>query len=86
MSEKIKLQYPVEIDGRKYTELTMRRCKVKDRRAAVKASSDPVDQEISLISNLCEVPPDVIDNLDASDYDAAQKVLLRFFGSAPMKS
>lgn len=80
MTTTIKLQFPVEVDGHEYTELHMRRCKVKDRRLAAKQKTDE-DREIALISNLCEVPPTVLDELDAVDYAAVCKVLQGFFGS-----
>lgn len=82
MKEKIKLKYPVTVDGVEYTSLEMRRCKVKDRRLAEKNGSSDADKEIGLISNLCEVPPSVIDELDAFDYDKLQKVLMGFLSTA----
>ncbi len=83
MNNKIKLQYPVTIDGVSYTELTMRRSKVKDR-LVVAAMKDKTDEEkeILLFANLCEVAPDVIRELDEADYPAVQKVYMDFFGSA----
>lgn len=79
MTTTVKLKYPVMVDGTEYAELQMRRCKVKDRRAAAKQKSDE-DREITLISNLCEVPPSVIDELDSVDYEQLQEVLRGFFG------
>lgn len=81
MTTTVKLKYPVMVDGTEYAELQMRRCKVKDRRAAAKQKSDE-DREITLISNLCEVPPSVIDELDSVDYEQLQEVLRGFFGLA----
>ena len=81
MKEKIQLQYPVTVDGVEYYELSMRRCKVKDRRLAEKQKTD-AEKEIFLIGNLCEVPPTVIDELDAIDYDKLQKVLMGFLNTA----
>ena len=80
MTTLIKLKFPVTVDGHEYTSLTMRRCKVKDRRIAAKQKSDE-DKEITLIANLCEVAPDVIDELDAVDYAKLQEVLSGFFVS-----
>ena len=79
----IKLQHPVTVDGVSYSELTMRRSKVKDRLAVanMKDKSDE-EKEILLFANLCEVSPDVIRELDESDYPAVQKVYMGFFGSA----
>lgn len=79
MTTTIKLKYPVMVDGTEYAELNMRRCKVKDRRAAAKQKTDE-EREITLISNLCEVPPSVIDELDSVDYEQLQEVLRGFFG------
>lgn len=76
----IKLQYPVTVDGHEYAVLNMRRCKVKDRRIAAKQKTDE-DKEITLIANLCEVPPSVIDELDAMDYAKLTETLQGFFDS-----
>lgn len=75
----MKLKYPVTVDGHEYTQLEMRRCKVKDRRMAEKQGTTAADKEIALIANLCDVPPNVIDELDAVDYAELQKVLTGFF-------
>lgn len=83
MNQKIKLQYPVTIDGVLISELNMRRSKVKDRLAvaAMQGKTDE-EKEIVLFANLCDVSPDVIRELDESDYPAVQKVYIGFFGSA----
>ncbi len=80
---KIKLQYPVNVGGVEYAELTMRRSKVKDRLvvANMKDKSDE-EKEIRLFANLCEVAPEVIQELDEADYPEVQKVYMSFFGSA----
>lgn len=80
-ANEITLSFPVTVDGREYSTLSMRRCKVKDRRLASKQKT-PEDQEITLIANLCEVPPSVIDELDAVDYEKLLETLKGFFGSA----
>lgn len=82
MNQKIRLEYPITVDGVEYKELEMRRCKVRDRRLAEKNGGTDADKEIYLISNLCEVPPGVVDELDAADYAKAQKVLMGFLSSA----
>ena len=80
--EKIKLEYPVKIDETTYTELTMRRGKVKDRLAVSVMKTTDEEKEISLFANLCEVSPAVIKELDETDYTKVQKVYMGFFGSA----
>lgn len=79
MTTIITLSYPVIVDGTEYASLSMRRCKVMDRRLAAKQKTDE-DREITLIANLCEVPPSVIDELDTVDYSKLQEVLTGFFG------
>lgn len=75
----ITLAFPITVDGHEYKALQMRRCKVKDRRAAARQKTQE-EQEITLIANLCEVPPEVIDELDSVDYTKLQEVLSGFFG------
>lgn len=82
----IKLKYPVNIDGVSYTELNMRRSKVKDRLAVTAMKCSDEQKEITLFANLCEVSPKVIEELDETDYTSVQKVYLGFFGSAPETS
>ena len=78
MSEnQIVLEYPVIVDAQEYKILHMRRCKVRDRRAAMKISGTDADKEIWLMASLCEVPTEVIDELDEADYAKIQAM----FGS-----
>ena len=78
MSEKtIKLDYPVEADGKKITELNMRRATVRDQKVASKAGR-PEEQEITLFSNLCEVAPATIEALDLADYKKVQEAFTSF--------
>ncbi len=83
----IELNYPVEATGETFTNLTMRRSKIKDRLlvAKMKNVSDE-EKEIRLFANLCEVEPKVIEELDESDYSNLQKVYLGFFNSEEMSS
>lgn len=81
MTTKVTLKFPFVADGIEYNELNMRRCKVKDRRLAGQKKTDE-EKEITLIANLCDVPPSVIDELDSVDYGQLQGVLRGFFGLA----
>ncbi|MDB2550918.1 phage tail assembly protein [Rickettsiales bacterium] len=80
--QNIKLNYPIESDGANITDLNMRRSKVKDRLivAKMKNSSDE-EKEIRLFANLCEVSPNIIEELDESDYANLQKAYMDFFKS-----
>ena len=80
----IKLDYPITVDSQQIKELRMRRCKVKDRRMAMKQWHTDEDREIGLIANLCELPPEAIEELDAADYAKVQKEFGRFFGLATL--
>lgn len=82
----IKLDYPVTVEGTEYKELTMRRPKVKDQKAADKASGSDADKETMLFANLCEVPPAVIDELDMLDYGKVQKEYSGFLSPNGKKS
>jgi hypothetical protein len=44
--------------------------------------ADDASREVHLIANLCEVPPHVIDELDAADYAKLTETLQGFFASA----
>ena len=80
--QNIKLNYPIESDGANIADLNMRRSKVKDRLivAKMKNSSDE-EKEIRLFANLCEVAPNIIEELDESDYSNLQKAYMDFFKS-----
>ena len=80
--QNIKLNYPIESDGTNITDLNMRRSKVKDRLvvAKMKSASDE-EKEIRLFANLCEVAPNIIEELDESDYANLQKSYMDFFKS-----
>ncbi len=70
----LKLKHPVELDGRTYEELSIRRPKVKDRLAVDKMKATDAEKEVRLFSNLAEVPPELIETLDMSDYVTLQAI------------
>ena len=69
----ITLEYPVTVDGATHTTLTMRRPKVCDMRDAQRGGGTNADSEIRLFGNLCEVAPNVIEEIDMADYAKMQK-------------
>jgi len=79
--EKIDLDYPVEVAGKKYTELHIRRPKVRDHLVADRMGGGNAEKEVKLLANLCEVAPEVIEELDAADYQRLQGVYGRFLSS-----
>jgi hypothetical protein len=83
MKEPIALTYPIKVDGHEYSELTMRRPKVKDRLMVDRADMHQSDSEIHYFSNLCEVSPDVIEELDWSDFVKLREKLQLFLDTRP---
>ncbi|BAM87693.1 conserved hypothetical protein [Bradyrhizobium oligotrophicum S58] len=65
---KITLDFPIEVEGQKYSSLTMRRPKTKDSKKAAKFKGHDADRGVLLLADLCGVAPNVIDELD--EYDA----------------
>jgi hypothetical protein len=75
----INLNYPVTHNGQTYESLTLRRSKIKDRLAVSKMTCSDEEKEIRLFANLCEVPPEVLMELDESDYKKLQTEYMSFF-------
>lgn len=88
MKTRVELEYPVTVNGEETTELFMRRPKVRDerdaRRAAGRDATD-AEREIVLLSNLCEVAPEALYELDMADYERLQKAFTDFFPKASPK-
>ncbi|WP_440055502.1 phage tail assembly protein [Pseudoalteromonas sp. T1lg65] len=83
MKDIIKLNFPVTVDAHEYAELTMRRPKVRDRLMVDKSDLSESESEIRYFSNLCEVPPEVIEELDWSDFVKLREKLQAFLVSRP---
>ena len=77
--ETIKLQYPISAEGNTVTEIKLRRPKVADLRKMGMRTKDEIGQSLALISDLAELPPEAIDDLDAADYKVVGEVIGRFF-------
>lgn len=75
---KLELLFPVTVNGTVYQSLNIRRSKVKDRLAVSKLNLSDEEREIRLLSNLCEVAPEVLQELDEKDYQALQRAYLDF--------
>ena len=80
---KLELLFPVTVNGTVYQSLNIRRSKVKDRLAVSKLNLSDEEREIRLLSNLCEVAPEVLQELDEKDYNPLTHyplVFVRDFG------
>ncbi|GJD79388.1 hypothetical protein GCM10007886_29520 [Methylobacterium gregans] len=76
----IKLLFPVNVGGQNYTALTMRRPKTADALAAGRAKRDEMERGIFLLARLCDVAPDVIEELDETDFFSLTEQLESFRG------
>jgi hypothetical protein len=76
----ITLDYPIDFEGGKLSEITIRRPKVSDVTAARKGKKDEAEQEVTLIASLSGLPASAIEQLDLADYKKLQEVLQGFFG------
>lgn len=88
MSERsmIALDYPIEADGVRLERLSIRRPKVRDLLTANKSGGgDEVAREIRLFANLCEVAPEVIEDLDMADYGKLQDAYAGFTSGSQTK-
>ncbi|HGY0940917.1 TPA: phage tail assembly protein [Vibrio cholerae] len=74
----VKLNYPIELGGKKIEALQLRRPKVRDQLIADKQNKNDADKEVHLMSLLAEVETAVIQELDMDDYTEVQKVLVGF--------
>lgn len=77
----VALAVPVEWQGQKIAEVSVRRPKVKDLRAIEAASrgQSQLDQGASMIAQLTGLPVEAVDELDAQDFTAISEVIAGFF-------
>lgn len=75
----IKLSHPVVSDGTELRVLNLRRPKVRDVLLAAKIGGTDEEKEIRVLANLCEVAPDVVEELDMADYKRLQDGYRSFF-------
>ena len=74
----IKLNYPIDFEGGKLSEITLRRPKVGDiNRATSKAKGD-IATAIELAAILSDLPPSAIEELDAADFKRVEQVVSGF--------
>ena len=72
------LTFPVTLNGIETTALSMRRPKVRDMLVGEKKGKSDAEREIHVFANLCEVTPDLIQELDMADYAELQKTYQDF--------
>ena len=73
------LHLPVTVDGIEYTEMKVRRLKGRDVLLSIKRKNiTPYEDDLKQLTNLCQVPPAVIEELDSADIMALQAILRSF--------
>ncbi|OOY34370.1 phage tail assembly protein [Solemya velum gill symbiont] len=75
---KIELTHSIEIDGAKVGVIQLRRPKVRDMLSVEKSVDNDAEKEIQLFSNLSELSPDNLLELDMADYAKLQKAYQDF--------
>ncbi|AXF86640.1 hypothetical protein DTO96_102395 [Ephemeroptericola cinctiostellae] len=80
------LDYPVNVGGLSYTEVTVRRPKGRDSIIASKAPGNDIEQAFFMLANLCEVTPEVIAEMDDADIMRINEVLVGFKKQPSTKS
>jgi hypothetical protein len=78
MKESIKLKYPIMVEGSKLDVIQMRRPKVRDMLMADRLTGSDAEKEINIFANLCELPPEAMEELDVADYSQLQKAYQSF--------
>lgn len=72
-SVKIPLSKPIDVDGTKLAELTMREPLVNDQLIAQETAGESMAlTEVILFANLCEVPVDAVRFMRAKDFSKLQ--------------
>ncbi len=81
----LRLHYPVTVEDREISEVTITRPKVKDLKAmdaALVGIKDKLDQGIVMVSVLTGLPPEAIEELDAEDFTKLSEEVAGFFPQA----
>lgn len=84
--ERIKLQFPIPINGVITHDLTLRRPKVRDHLVAGKTPGNDVDKELALFANLIGCAPGELQEMDMADYRQVQDTYTGFLLSRPESS
>jgi hypothetical protein len=81
----LRLHYPVTVEDREVSEVTITRPKVRDLKAmdaALVGITDKLDQGIVMVSVLTGLPPVAVEELDADDFTRLSEEVAGFFPQA----
>ncbi len=76
----ITLDFPVQLADRKLTDVTMRRPVMRDLLKHNIRADSGLEQDLSLIADLCGLTRNEIELFDTCDYEKLQTQLLTFRG------
>lgn len=79
----IKLDFPFEFDGHRYSDVTMRRPKLRDKLAAKKVKGDEEDRALAMMASLVELPTEVLAEFDEVDVEKVGAQYAAFTGRTP---
>lgn len=77
LTKVVKLEYPVEFEGKIYDTLTVRRVKGKDFKVIARLP-DSEEEDVALSVLLTGAPEEVIREMDGDDYVALQETIRDF--------
>jgi hypothetical protein len=75
------LEYPIPVNGKPLSTLSIRRPKARDLEIMDTYTGD-VERTIQLISNLAELTPDEVRDLDGEDFNKIQEYVLDCLGKS----
>lgn len=78
-SETMTLEHPFEYGGETYSELTIRRPKMRDLKK-FEGIKDKFIRAITMLADLAEIAPDAVDEMDPIDFNAASAKIAAFMG------
>lgn len=78
-TETYELQYPFSHKGEEVTELTIRRPKMRDLKK-FEGIKDKMKKSFTMLSDLAEIGPDTVEELDPVDFNAASVMIAGFLG------
>ncbi len=77
MSEVVKLDHAITVDGKTVNELTLRRPKVRDIKA-VNGIKDDFNKFLQMTANLAQISPSELEEMDAADMAKVSQVVGKF--------
>lgn len=81
----IKLKHPITVDGSEVDTVTLRRPTVQDLLSIDKVSG-AIAMSVKMISNLAELTPEQVHQIDAQDFAAISRTFEDFLSHDPQKS